>query len=546
MNFNFHPRVSLSRLLVVLLFSGLACGQTIGATPSAMASLSPVSQTPTRSVDSAVPNAANHESILIGTEYVIIEIPFRIRPLANMLAPLGLTAAKPLPENFSWGNMQSSPEAAVDFSKLDNFVKEFQAIGVETLVLGLRSLNNWASKDIRVLGSLFPLKGGIKEEFLDEYDAWVAAVVERYDADGEEDMPGLQGPIRYYEIGVEFSSYEPEPVEEYLIILERSYRAAHTAYPDVLVAHVAFLATPALFESLEPEQYDAAFTQLQDKTHSLADMRAILDRPDLFDVLNVHSLGHPYEIEAIVDWLNSEMETRNYSKKIMISDTSSTPFISWGPATVCDRPANQMGRMVPPAAEADRCRLAGYFTSLVNGDADTLRWTQEFIAQDTVKRVVVAAEQGIVLINTAFTEDLVLMKMGIAQAGAGTGAWAGLVDFDRQEYRPVYHALQQLIANLGDYDHFARVTIGSDGGVRVYEGEEAGQRFWIAWFDPGTLVLPGDVVPQAGAEWDVGVSLVRVESLAMAEGESETQVLETSSGMLTLTLTYSPVFIFPE
>ncbi|MCL5428222.1 MAG: hypothetical protein M1347_00255 [Chloroflexi bacterium] len=535
----------LSRLPVLLILIGLACGQAT--------MVSPVASGAPQLVPTAIPNTAADEPeaadtvpILIGTEYVIIETPLRVKPLANMLAPLGLTAVKPLPENFSWGKMQSSPEASIDFTRLDTFVKEFQAIGVDTLVLGLRSLSNWASKDIQVQGNFFPLKGGIKEGYLDEYEDWITAVVERYDADGVEDMPGLRYPIRYYEIGVEFSSYEPEPVEEYLDILEVSYRAAHAAYPDVLIAHVAFLTTPALFGPLESGEYEAAFTQLQDKTHSLADMRAILDRPDLFDVLNIHSLGHPYEIEAIVAWLNYETNARGYQKPIIISDTGSTPFIAWGAATACGKPANQMGRLVPPATEADRCRLADYFTRLVNGDADTLHWTQEFIAQDTVKRVVVAADQGIVLIDTAFTEDLLLLKLGIAQAGAGTAAWAGLVDFDRNEYRPVYYALQQLIDSLGDYEHISRIEVGYEDGIRVYEVEKAGQRLWIAWYDPGTLVLPGDSIPQVSAQWTVGAAQVRVDNLAIHSSGPESQTIQTGDGLITITLTPSPVFIFPQ
>ena len=537
---------SLLILLISLLIAALACGQAASTQGSAQSPTTIAAATgsaqpaPADSAGSEPALAGN--PILIGTEYIIIEAPWRVSPLADLLEPLGLTAAKPLPENFAWGKMQSSPEADLDFTNLDNFVNQFQSQGIETLVLGLRSLNDWASKDVRVEGALFPLKGGIKEEYLDEYEAWVTAIVERYDGDGVSDLPGLKAPIRYYEVGVEFSSYEPEPVEEYLQILELSYRAAHAAYPDVLIAHVAFLATPALFETLAPSEYESAFALLEDQTHPLADMRAILDRPDLFDVLNIHSLGHPYEIEAIIDWLNYETGQRGYQKPVMISDTGSTPFIAWGPATVCDRPQNQMGRLVPPATEADRCRLADYFTRLVGADATTLQWTREFIAQDTVKRVVVAAEQGVVLIDTAFTEDLLLLKLGIAQAGAGTAAWAGLVDFDRKEYRPVYYALQQLIEQMDSYTQISRIPF-EDPGLRVYAIEKAGQPAWIAWYDPGELYLPGDNTLQTVVEFDFGRASLTLSELALGADGTITQVIETEDGTASITLGYNPIFI---
>lgn len=538
------PRSSrLSALMFGLFIAALACGQATVPSGDTLSGTATALPTPNASVATS-PSSDADTPILIGTEYVIIEIPRRVAPLADMLAPLGLTAAKPLPENFTWGRMQRSPDAAIDFTRLDEFVKQFQSRDIDGLVLGLRSLSDWASKDVQVPGFLFPLRGGIKEEYLDEYQAWITAVVERYDADGVSDMPGLQAPLRYYEIGVEFSSYEPEPVDEYLNILQISYEAAHAAYPDVLIAHVPFLTTPALNEIVESSQYPAIFDSLEDQTHSLADIRAVLDHPEWFDVLNIHSLGHPYEIEAIVAWLTYETGTRGYAKPIMISDTGSTPFIAWGPATECDRPANQMGRLVPPATEADRCRLADYFTDLVNGDVSIVQWTREFIAQDTVKRVVVAAEQDIVLIDTAFTEDLLLLRLPIAQAGAGTAAWAGLVDFDLKQYRPVYFALQQLIDKLGSYDRFTRIPFDDDG-LRLYEIDEDGRKSWIAWYDPATMVLPGDAVPQATLQFDFEAPSVTIENLALAQSGAASLTAQATGGLITITLGPSPVFISP-
>ena len=37
----------------------------------------------------------------------------------------------------------------------------------------------------------------------ESYALWLGAVVERYDGDGIDDMPGLQYPIRHWEIGNE-------------------------------------------------------------------------------------------------------------------------------------------------------------------------------------------------------------------------------------------------------------------------------------------------------------------------------------------------------
>jgi len=395
--------------------------------------------------------------ILIGTEYILTDNPARIGALAELLAPIGLPMAKPLPEPFSWGKMQASPDAAIDFSRLDVFVREFQEAGFSDFLIALKSANLWGS---RVSSALITLNPAPRPEYMAAYEGWISSVVERYDADRLADMPGLLNPIRYYEIGSEFSSYEPEPVAEYLETLEHAYAAAHRADENAMVTHAAFLTTLAFG-------------------------------------------GNP------------------------------------APAT--------MGRIIPPAVEADRCRLADYFNELVAGEEVTLRWTQAFAAEDLVKKVVVSAEQGILLINTAFTEDLIWLKLPLFQAGAGTAAWAGLVDVERREFRAGFYALQQLRRHLDGYEHVARLT-QSDDGIRVYEVARPQQTIWIAWYDPGRLILPGDPVPETVLRLELGASPVTVESLITQFGQTtpDRTVLSPEGGFIPLSLTSRPVFIYRE
>ncbi len=166
--------------------------------------------------------------ILIGMEYV--------RPgLAKALAEIGAPAVKHYPDAYRWGTMQRSARSPIDFSVTDRYVREYQAAGFTDLVFALKSHSPWASKN----GLDNP---GPKPEYTDEYAAWVAAVVERYDGDGIDDMPGLLLPVRHYEIGSEFSTYEPEPVDDYIVMLETAYKAAHGAYDRLLLPMPLFSA----------------------------------------------------------------------------------------------------------------------------------------------------------------------------------------------------------------------------------------------------------------------------------------------------------------
>ena len=85
-------------LILSLLIAALACGQATTGLPPNLASAeitlaaSPTSATPLAN------DSPSNPPILIGTEYVTIDIPWRVALLADLLTPLGLTAAKPLPE----------------------------------------------------------------------------------------------------------------------------------------------------------------------------------------------------------------------------------------------------------------------------------------------------------------------------------------------------------------------------------------------------------------------------------------------------------------
>lgn len=399
--------------------------------------------------------------------------------------------------------MENEPDKRSDAGERS----EYQAAGFTEIVLGLRSLSPWASKSQL-------LNATPKPEYERAYANWVQAVVERYDGDGKGDLPGLKQPVRYFEIGVEFSSYEPDPVADYLRMLEIAHHAVKAASSNALVLHAAFLTTTAFQNRPTPGEYDRAFAAMDQRIahHSLAELRKILDRPDLFDGLNVHALGEPREIEDLVAWLKWESRQRGYSKPIIISDTAPTPFIAWGRADKADGPMQFLGLIIPPATEADRPRLAGHFSLLIEEDPATVQWTRGLVAADMAKKIVIAAEQGVAFINAAFTEDLPLFKKP-ARAGAGNSAWAGMVKTELRfgkaqpvlvERYPSFFALAQLQRHLKGYETIERIDTG-DAAVRWYRLIWRNRReIWIGWLDSNTLQLPGDVVPARTVEIALG------------------------------------------
>ncbi len=82
----------------------------------------------------------------------------------------------------------------------DELVRELQAAGVDILMVIGRT-NGIAS--CRQFSKQLPAQYLPSGEDEESYRAYVATIVERYDGDGVDDMPGLLAPIRWYQLGNE-------------------------------------------------------------------------------------------------------------------------------------------------------------------------------------------------------------------------------------------------------------------------------------------------------------------------------------------------------
>lgn len=495
-----------------------------------------------------LPVVPDRKPTLMGFEYATED---NSNPFATNLIKTGGKAIKLYPESFTmWHKHQPYQNQTFSLAKLDAQILEYQKAGFKNFTMGMRSASEWASIDVGDLDSPLPAaKNPLpKAEFVAAHDAWLKAVVERYDGDGVSDMPGLLYPIHLYEVGVEFSSYEAEPVDQYVAHLDRVYTLIHQADSKAVVAHAAFLTVGAFDADPNPASIENAFKNIPDNSHSLADMRKVLDHPQSFDVVNIHSLGDPREIDGIVKWLNAEMTARNYKKDIIISDTAITPFIAFGFANTCNNLLQ--GKMFYPAVETDRCRTAEYFKQLINETQypDTVKWAHGYVASDMVKRYVIAADNNIRLINLGFIEDLFLFK-GAFGAGSGNSAWGGIFALNIfrngiQEYRAAYYAVKQLNDRLGGYNKFGRVDVDNEN-ARVYLAMVNNKPVWVAWYHPTKLILPGDAVPELKVSLPV-VNATTMEYVITKDGQTTPTKTSLSvvNGYAEVTLTPTPVYIY--
>jgi len=118
----------------------------------------------------------------------------------------------------SWARIEPKPPKdgrhQYRWEKLDRAVRLWQRHGFQ-IVMSLRLGRGWFAGPIRYrpdlggLSRLLTFRGSDRlpaQEHLKHYEAWIAALVERYDHDGRDDAPGLRYPVLHYQLGNEYGN----------------------------------------------------------------------------------------------------------------------------------------------------------------------------------------------------------------------------------------------------------------------------------------------------------------------------------------------------
>ena len=151
----------------------------------------------------------------------------------------------------SWGEIEKRPPIRgrhnYDWSGLDEGVREWQSHGVH-IMMSLRLHSPWGSA--KPSGDQYIYLDGLvkavamksadyrpKPEHIQDFRDFIANLVERYDGDGDKDMPGLLFPILHYQPGNECYNelFWAGTVDEYGLVLKEATLAARQASPNVKI-----------------------------------------------------------------------------------------------------------------------------------------------------------------------------------------------------------------------------------------------------------------------------------------------------------------------
>lgn len=201
---------------------------------------------------------------------------------------------RPHPGPFVWGSIQSS-DGGYNWAKTDRWVRQWQQKRLAVLVT-IWPFAEWDQNKCHIGHAkavnppdFLSRMTGIGQQLYapcddESYQAWLGAAVERYDHDGIDDMPGLQYPLRYWEIlnepamqGPELTFFQ-EDSAAYLEILKLSYTTIKGADPNAVVL-------PGGQAGMQPQ--------------FMAFWRPVLEGgKNFFDVGNIHSIGSDNEFFA--------------------------------------------------------------------------------------------------------------------------------------------------------------------------------------------------------------------------------------------------------
>jgi len=176
-------------------------------------------------------------------DYDLSRWPAEARRDVQMMADVGGHWYRHHTSHFPAFDQRSLEADGFDWTYRDELVTAVQEAEIDILLMigrthGLASCRQWR----QYLAKPYVPRPGEEEQ---RYRDYVQAVVERYDGDGTDDMPGLRAPIRWFQLGNENDLHheacqgagvEYATPAEYLALLQMTKGAMAAASPDARLA----------------------------------------------------------------------------------------------------------------------------------------------------------------------------------------------------------------------------------------------------------------------------------------------------------------------
>jgi hypothetical protein len=437
------------------------------------------------------------------------------------------------------------------WSDLDEAVKAWQRNGVHGMV-SLRFSSPWATAAkndkqfvyLKGLAKTLALTSADylpKPEHVQDLRAYVGHLVERYDGDGKDDMPGLLYPVLHYQVGNEYYNevFWTGTVEEYGQLLREVAGAARTACPDVkiVLSGLGFEDVYGYYD-LEPDPRSQAY--VRDNLPKVPpEMRKLLKRALSFSSQSVRFCDAYDVLDA--RWPNYGIVAKS---RELLRQAGCGEKEVWSAEIYSGFPL--MEPLVLPnwtlQAWPTPSRSREYIRILKKKDApqfdEVNAWYRGLQAAQVVKICMVALDAG--------SEKLMMGWAVDAQhpLAVSTLSHHGLYSATFKRLWPAAYTYDLTIRKLEGLQRIDRLPMPEN--VYLYEClVKDGNKVWVAFYDDHVGQNHDEPTGEIAAKIPFPGKHARISHIVTEIGETEPRVLGVNArgGVLPIRLTEYPVFI---
>ena len=390
-----------------------------------------------------------------------------------------------------------------------------------------------------------------------KWERLVRDLVERYDGDGKDDMPGLRRPVVHFQILEDAASPASwlGSVEEYMRLLHhgglgarRACKQSRVLATGVDVAGTGYDPFPDQrehefrIERLVPE--DAILSRLE-LARSFRLLEALLNMPALYDVLpQVGNDSHADDVANLRFLRRSLDEHAGKDVSLWLVDN----------ATLKLGDARTPGAVGPKKGER---RLRQRWLSAARNPAhpehaEALPWMRRGQAFDLLRSLGRARAAGADVVLFCCAWDGAPSRAGTGAPGRGgllsesgrTGPAAGSLR------TPAWYALAQAVRLLGGHRSAGETSIGAPGRSVIFHFHAKQDRPWIALMSLDARLSwagePGQALPRRDVLIPLPNGRYVLEACRVGPEAPERRTVVVSNGMLTLTMTPAPLYVIPQ
>lgn len=256
------------------------------ATPEEPDTTESITPEPTTEPEEPKETIPEPEPILLNITHEHSHFGFMHPEHLEEMTDLGVYWQRPHPGPFVWGLIEKE-QGTYDWTEADAEVQRSQEHQIN-IIATIWPFADWdqegcntrlSSMETKMFREIGEYRG--KPCDMESYSVFVSSVVERYDGDGVDDMPGLTMPIKYWEVSNEPSMQEDlvfftGTPEEYHEILESTYNAVKQADPEAYIVQ-------------------GGMSGLHSDSTDFWDSVLANGAADYFDIANIHSIGQSSE-----------------------------------------------------------------------------------------------------------------------------------------------------------------------------------------------------------------------------------------------------------